>query len=74
MPDNAMGKMEKEQAHSVILMEKFCAVSNKLGSVLVEKGSCVLMKGQLWALEDTEKANKHGMGACWKTKSGRELC
>lgn len=48
MQDNAMGKkMEKEQAHSVVLMEKFCAVSNKLGSVLVEKGSCVLMKGQL---------------------------
>lgn len=57
-----------------MLMEKFCAVSNKLGSVLVEKRSCVLMKSQLWALENAEKADKHGMCACWKTENGRELC
>lgn len=57
-----------------MLMEKFCAVSNKLGSVLVEKRNCVLMKSQLWALEDAEKADKHGRGARWKTKNERELC
>lgn len=38
---------EKEQAHSFVLMEKFCAVSNILGSILVnEERSCVSINGK----------------------------
>lgn len=47
-----------------MLMERFCAVSNILGSVLINerKGTVyLLIEGQLQAPEDVEKADKHGM-------------
>lgn len=48
--DNVMGKKgEKEQAHTVMLMELFCEVSNISGSILVNERKlivCLLMESQ----------------------------
>ena len=56
-------KKEKDQVHTVMLME-FCAVSNILGHILVNERKGIvylLMESQFQSLEDVEKAHKHGM-------------
>lgn len=68
-------KKEKEQAHTVMLIELFCEVSNISGSILVNERKgivCLLMESQFWAAEDVKRADKHGMDV-WVENQEREL-